>query len=136
MKRFIAIAGAAVIITMLTLIAVVYLPYGIGYMQTIKQHGEDAKQDIASVEFAGKIVKMEKGCISIKLAETLPFHKVLPIEYPYTYDDKTGVLRIHVNKTLWHYAKIGMYIDKQPGSDSMVVNNRSFAIFDKRYGRW
>lgn len=51
----------------------------------IKQHGEDAKQDIASVEFAGKIVKMEKGCISIKLAETLPFHKVLPIEYPYTY---------------------------------------------------
>lgn len=136
MKRLIAIAGAAVIITMLTLIAVVYLPYGIGYMQTIKQHGEDAKRDITSVEFTGEIVKMEKGCISVKLAEPLPFHKVLPVEYPYTYDDKTGVLRMHVHKTLWHYAKIGMCIDKMPGADSMVVNNRSFAIFDKRYGRW
>ncbi len=82
----------------------------------------------ASVEFTGKIVNMEKGCIPVKLAEPLPFHKVLLIEYPYTYDDLSGVLRMHVYKTLWDSAEIGMSIDKMPGSDSLVVNNRSFAI--------
>lgn len=135
-QRLIAIAGAVVIIFILTIISVFYLPYGIGYMQTIKKHCEEAKREITSVEFTGEIVKMEKDCIYIKLAEPLHFHKVSPIEYPYTYDDKAGVLRLPVNKTLWHYAETGMCIDKMPGSDSIVVNNRLFAIFDKKYGRW
>ncbi|WP_295960175.1 hypothetical protein [uncultured Alistipes sp.] len=105
-------------------------------MQTVKKHCENAKRDITSVEFTGEIVNIKKDFIYIKLAEPLLFNKVLPIEYPYKYDDKVGVLQMLANKTLLHYAKIGMSIDKMYGSDSIVVNNRSFAIYDKKYGRW
>ncbi|WP_299361449.1 hypothetical protein [uncultured Parabacteroides sp.] len=136
MNRLIVIAGAVVIIIILTIISVFYLPYGIGYMQTVKKHCENAKRDITSVEFTGEIVNIKKDFIYIKLAEPLLFNKVLPIEYPYKYDDKVGVLQMLANKTLLHYAKIGMSIDKMYGSDSIVVNNRSFAIYDKKYGRW
>ena len=37
---------------------------------------------------------MEKGCIPVKLADPLPFHKVLLIEYPYTYDDLSILFQI------------------------------------------
>lgn len=136
MNRLIAIAGAVVIIFILTIISVFYLPYGIGYMHTVKKHCEDAKRDITSVEFTGKIINIKKDFIYIKLKEPLLFNKHLPIEYPYKYDEKVRVLQMIANKTLLHYAKIGMNIDKMYGSDSIVVNNRSFAIYNKKYGRW
>lgn len=136
MKRLIVIAGAVVIILFLTIVSVFYLPYGIGYMQTIKKHCEDAKRDITSAEFTGEIINIKKDLIYIKLEEPLLFNKLLPIEYPYKNDEKARVLQMIANKTILHYAKIGMSIDKMYGSDSIVVNNRSFAIYNKKYGRW
>lgn len=54
MKRSIAIAGAVVVVCMLTIYSVFYLPYGIGYMRTMKKHCEEAKREIAAVEFTGE----------------------------------------------------------------------------------
>lgn len=121
---------------MLTIYSVFYLPYGIGYMRTMKKHCEEAKREIAAVEFTGKIVDVKDERLHIRLAEPLLFSKVLPVEYPYRYDDREGILQLLANKPLLHYAKTGMCIEKMQGSDSIVVNNRSFAIYDKKYGRW
>ncbi len=136
MKRSIAIAGAVVVVCMLAIYSVAYLPYGIGYMRTMKKHCEEAKREIAAAEFTGEIVDVKDERLHIRLAEPLLFSKVLPVEYPYRYDDREGILQLLANKPLLHYAKTGMCIEKMPGSDSIVVNNRSFAIYDKKYGRW
>lgn len=101
-----------------------------------EKHCEEAKREIAAVEFTGKIVDVKDERLHIRLAEPLLFSKVLPVEYPYRYDDREGILQLLANKPLLHYAKTGMCIEKMQGSDSIVVNNRSFAIYDKKYGRW
>lgn len=105
-------------------------------MRTMKKHCEEAKREIAAVEFTGEIVDVKDERLHIRLAEPLLFSKVLPVEYPYRYDDREGILQLLANKPLLHYAKTGMCIEKMQGSDSIVVNNRSFAIYDKKYGRW
>lgn len=38
MNRLIVIIGAAIVISILAIVSVFYLPYGIGYMQTAKKH--------------------------------------------------------------------------------------------------
>lgn len=78
MKRSIAIAGAVVVVCMLAIYSVAYLPYGIGYMRTMKKHCEEAKREIAAVEFTGKIVDVKDERLHIRLAEPLLFSKVCP----------------------------------------------------------
>ena len=124
MNRLIVIIGAVVII-------LCHLPYGIGYMQTVKKHREDAKKEITTVEFAGEIVNIKKDFIYIKLEAPL-FDKILPIEYPYQYDDTTCVLPMLVNKSVLRYAKIGMGISKMRGADSIFADKHGGAIRNRR----
>ena len=56
MKRLTVIAGAVVVVCMLTIYSVFYLPYGIGYMRTMKKHCEDSKWVISAAEFTVEIV--------------------------------------------------------------------------------
>ena len=68
MKRSIAIAGAVVVVCMLAIYSVAYLPYGIGYMRTMKKHCEEAKREIAAAEFTGEIVDVKDERLHIRLA--------------------------------------------------------------------
>lgn len=55
MKRLIVIAGAVVVVCMLTIYSVFYLPYGIGYMRTMKNIARRRSGRLLRLNLRGKL---------------------------------------------------------------------------------